>query len=106
MAFLSRAVPAVALVVGFGLSAAGQTQKTSPAAKPQAKPAAKAQAANPVLAEINGEPIRANEFRQLLSQFSVPPGREQERTGEQERSCPFPLAPDRGPDAARSPRCR
>ena len=78
MASLFRAVPAVALVVGFGLSAAAQTQKTpSPAQTRPAAPQAKTAASNPVLAEVNGEPIRANEFREMLGQFSVPPGREQ-----------------------------
>jgi peptidyl-prolyl cis-trans isomerase C len=80
MASFLRAVPAAALVVGIGLIAAAQDPKTQPARKPQAKPAApkaKAVTANPVLAEVNGEPIKASEFRELLSQFSIPPGREQ-----------------------------
>lgn len=83
MASSFRVAQALALVVGLGGLAWGQAPKTAPQAKavpkaraaaPQAKTAA---APNPVLATVNGEPIRASEFRQLLNQFSVPAGREQ-----------------------------
>lgn len=79
MAFILRAASALALAAGLGLVAEAQTQKkAAPAGGAPARPAAaQAKTANAVLATVNGEPIQASEFRQFLSQFSVPPGREQ-----------------------------
>jgi peptidyl-prolyl cis-trans isomerase C len=71
-----RSVLAVAVGATFALAAAAQAPKSEPAAKNQAAPKPKAPAGDPVLATVNGEPIRRSEVVRLLKGFSIPPGSE------------------------------
>ncbi len=77
MSLCFRSGLALLLVASVGSVAVAQAP---PAAKTQTKPATKpAQPkADPVLATVNGEPIMESEVVGLLSQFAIPPGKEQE----------------------------